>query len=101
MLSNKIIPDPPRDGNQNSAHIGPGGRYQQMMPMPSTGGVASASPPNDLPKDRGICSAMPMNKDPHIGGRHSNENRTIAPGEKNRSAEPGRRIYGRDTSYKY
>src|SRR5690349_16664910 len=62
---------------------------------------ANAVPAPEIPRDRGICSATPMTKDPHIGGRHSNENRTVAPGEKNRSAEPGRRIYGRDTSYKY
>jgi hypothetical protein len=70
-----------------------------------SGGVrhdyVNSVPAPDIPRDRGICSSTPMNKDPHIGGRHSNENRTVAPGEKNRSAEPGRRIYSRGTEYKY
>jgi hypothetical protein len=108
MLSNKILPDESRAGNENRAHIGKAGRYQQMTPRSADGPIGggmhdptNSVPAPDIPRDRGICSSTPMNKDPHIGGRHSNENRTMAPGEKNRSAEPGRRIYGRDTSYKY
>jgi hypothetical protein len=88
-------------GNENRAHIGRTTLLDWPTPMTAMGGVARAPAPNDIPSDRGICSATPMNKDPHIGGRHSNENRTVAPGEKNRSAEPGRRIDSRTTKYRY
>jgi hypothetical protein len=104
MLSNKIVPDKSRAGNENSAHVGRAGIYNEPMPMPSDGGVARASPPNDLPKDRGICSSTPMTLDPHANARHSNENRTVAPGEVSRSArttEIHRRLEDRTPKYRY
>ena len=105
MLSNKIVPDKSRAGNENSAHVGRAGIYNEPMPMPADGGVARASPPNDLPKDRGICSSTPLNKDPHSGGRHTGlQNLATKPGEVSRSArttEIHRRLEDRTPKYRY
>jgi hypothetical protein len=102
MLSNKILSDKPLAGNENRAHIHQSGRYQEMMPMPAGGGVAGnvrGAGPNDLPPS--IRPDAPLNSDPHRNLRGSHQNLTNKPADKNRSAEPGRRIYSRDTTYKY
>jgi hypothetical protein len=99
MLSNKILPDESRAGNENRAHIHKAGRYQQMMPMPADGGPIGPTSPNDLPPP--IRGDAPITTHPHRNLRHSHQNLTNKPADKNRSAEPGRRIYSHDTAYKY
>jgi hypothetical protein len=103
MLSNKIVPDKSRAGNENSAHVGRAGIYNEPMPMPADGGVARASPPNDLPKDRGICSSTPLNRDPHARQRNSN-NLATPSGEvsrERRTTEIHRRLEDRTPKYRY
>jgi hypothetical protein len=104
MLSNKILPDETRAGQENRAHVHKAGRYQQMTPMPADGGVARAPAPNDIPLERGICSSNPMTLDPHSAGRHSTDNLPNRAPERprtQRTEETRRRIYSRNTDYKY
>jgi hypothetical protein len=86
MLSNKILPDESRAGNENRAHVGRAGRYQQMMPMPGDCGVACSvrgAGPNDLPPP--LRGDAPMTLDPHAAGRHSFDNLAVKPGERPRT----------------
>jgi hypothetical protein len=102
MLSNKILPDESRAGQENKAHVGKAGRYQQMTPCDGTGS-AVARPANDLPAG-GICSSTPMTLDPHAGARRSNDNVRVKEGEVSRSArttEIHRRLEDRTPRYKY
>jgi hypothetical protein len=62
MLSNKIVPDQTRAGNENRAHVGKAGIYNQMTPMPASGGPVGASSPGEMPG--GILGA-PLNPNPH------------------------------------
>jgi hypothetical protein len=98
MVGNKIVPDESRAGNENRAHVGRAGIYNQPTPMTSDGGVSGTNLSNDMPA--GILGA-PMTTDPHRNLKGSHQNLTNKPADKNRSAEPGRRIYSRDTTYKY
>jgi len=66
--------------NANRAHIG---RVSRNLPTPTGPGVGAAREgPSRL---QGICSSTPMTLDPHANARHSNENRTVRPGEVSRS----------------
>jgi hypothetical protein len=74
-----------------------------MTPCTADGGVARAPAANDITAP-GICSATPMTLDPHANARHSNENRTVAPGEvarSKRTTEIKRRLEDRTPRYKY
>jgi hypothetical protein len=91
-------------GNENRARQEKASVQNRMTPMPADGGVARASPPNDLPKDRGICSSNPMTLDPHSAGRHSTDNLPNRAPERprtQRTAETKRRLESRNTDYKY
>jgi hypothetical protein len=96
MLSNKILPDESRAGNENRAHVGKAGRYQQMTPMNAGDGVAGSvrgAGPNDLPMP--LRGDAPMMLDPHKNFRNSAFNLSVKPGEKSRSsyaAEDRRRL---------
>jgi hypothetical protein len=101
MLTNKILPDESRAGNENRAHIHKAGRYQMMTPCDGTGAAGAVSP-GELPPGILNSNSMPMTLDAHQNARHSNENRSVAPAEKNRSKyteEIHHRIHGRDTKY--
>jgi hypothetical protein len=72
MLSNKILPDESRAGNENRARVGKAGRYNEMRPMTADGGVAVRRAHNDLPPS--IRGDAPMMVGPHDGGRRRNDN---------------------------
>lgn len=91
MLSNKIAPDPSRAGNENSAHIGRGGRYQEMMPASAYSNAGAKHDPGRQVEAGEIVAPpvrgdQPMTLDPHSNARHSNENRSVHPKETARSA---------------
>ena len=100
-MSNKIVSDPTYDGNENRKHIAGRGRYQQMTPMPADGGPIGATSPGEM--GPGILGA-PMTLDPHKAGRHSSDNLPNRAPERprtQRTEETRRRIYSRNTDYKY
>jgi hypothetical protein len=103
MLRNKIVPDQTRVGNENRAHVGRAGIYNEPTPMTSTGGVAGPVSPGEMPGGLLNGNSVPMTLDPHSGQRRSN-NLANPAGEVSRSArtaETRRRIYSRNTDYKY
>jgi hypothetical protein len=82
----------------------------KMTPRSADGSVAGGSriDPNSLHGNEmppGILnSGAPMTLDPHAGARRSNDNVRVKEGEVSRSArmtEVRRRIYSRNTDYKY
>jgi hypothetical protein len=87
MVGNKIVPDESRAGNENRAHVGRAGIYNQTTPMTSDGGVSGTNLSNAMPEGILRGDSVPMTLDPHANARHSNENRTLAPGERARSKE--------------
>jgi hypothetical protein len=109
MLSNKILPDESRAGNENRAHVGKAGRYQMMTPRSADGSIAGGAqfdPANSVKGNEmppGILGA-PMTTDPHRAGRHSTDNLPARAPERPRSQrteETRNRIYGRTPTYKY
>jgi hypothetical protein len=99
MLSNKIIADRPLAGNENRAHIHKASRYNQMTPMPASGGAAGSvrgAGPNDLPPP--IRGDLPILTDPHQNQRGHQQNlknmpREISPAR--HQAETRARLYDR------
>jgi hypothetical protein len=81
----------------------------RMTPRSADGPIAGGSaidPGNSVrgnPMPDGILNpnSIPMTLNPHQNFKGSHQNLTNKPADKNRSAEPGRRIYSRDTAYKY
>jgi hypothetical protein len=113
MLSNKILPDESRAGNENRAHVGKAGRYQMMTPRSADGSVAGGAQidpansvkGNEMPPGILRGDSVPMTTDSHAGGRHTGlQNLAVKPGEVSRSAraeETRRRIYSRGPGYRY
>ena len=102
MLSNKILPDESRAGNENRAHVAKAGRYQQMTPRSADGPVAEGGmihDPNCVrgnempPPSRGDA---PLFVDPHQNQRGHHQNLTNKPREispARHQAESRARIY--------
>jgi hypothetical protein len=112
MLSNKILPDESRAGNENRAHVGKAGRYQQMTPRSADGPIAGGSrfdpynavPAPDMPPGILNGNSVPMTTDSHRAGRHSTDNLPNRAPERprtQRTEETRRRIYERGPGYKY
>jgi hypothetical protein len=103
MLSNKILPDESRAGNENRAHVAKAGRYQMMTPCDGSGSAGAVSPGDMGP---GILNgnSVPMTLDPHAGARRSNDNISVKAPEVSRTArtrEIDRRLTSGNTKYKY
>jgi hypothetical protein len=83
-------------GNENRA------KHSANINTPTDCSSVSRAPSrNDMPPS--IRGDAPMTLDPHANARRSNDNRTLAPGEKSRaaeSAETRRRIYSPIDKYK-
>jgi hypothetical protein len=96
-------------GNENRARQEKAGVMNRMTPRTSTGTVAGGTrfDPNSVPgtpMPPSIRGDAPITTDPHRLGRHSFDNTENKPGEATRaerSGETRRRIYSRNTEYKY
>jgi hypothetical protein len=104
MVENKIVPDESRAGNENRAHVGRAGIYNQTTPMTSDGGVSGTNLSNAMPEGILRGDSVPFTLDPHSAGKKSTDNLPNRAPERprtQRTNEVRNRIYGRTPTYKY